>query len=412
MDKRNVVLITLDSVRADHCSFMGYSRKTTPTIDRMARKGIVFTNAIASSVPTGPSIFSLFTSKYLNTSKILDPTVMRSNFKKSRTLAEVLRSYYYKTIAIHNHPWLSEIFGFNKGFEYYLYNVSEFITGRRSSIRWFKDFIKLEGVCLPWEKYYQNIINNIKKLKKPWFMWTILLDTHTPYLPPKHARKWSKSPLSTLKLMYYYTKLRFLKSKHNKKIQLIIDAYDSILYADLFIKRLWEDLKDYDPIVIIHADHGDGFGEHGYYSHPPMLYEELIHIPLVIYNADARYQVDNPFSLIKLANIVLNLLGIEESLYPISYSIEKIIDHNEYEFAQVFENGKRKIAIRLKDWKYIVSEKGEELYNLKNDPYEQNNVIQEHPDIVSDLRKLLKKFLITNKELISIKNICSRIKNR
>jgi len=381
---------------------MGYERKTTPTIDKMAKNGVYFKNAIASSVPTGPSMFALFTSRFLDTSKILDPNTVRSNFHKSKTLAEVLRKHGYETIAVHNHPWLSEIFGFNKGFKYYVYDISEYITGYRKNIRWFLDFIKMEGTCLPWEKYYDRIVSQIKSLKEPWFLWTILLDTHTPYIPPRKVRKWSRS---NLKLLYYYTKLRFLKSKCDRKIKPVVDAYDdAILYADLFIKRLWEDLEKYDPIFIIHADHGDGFGEHGFYHHPPMLYEELIHIPLVIYNADVEGCIENPFSLLKLSNIILNLVGIDDYLYSVKqYSINEIDDRDRWEVAQVFEDGKRKIAIRLKDWKYIIGQRGEELYNLRNDPHEQNNVINDYSDIASDLRMLLNKFIKHEKELKNIR---------
>ena len=101
-EKRNIVLITLDSVRADHCSFMGYHRETTPNIDRMAREGLCFENAIAPSVPTGPSIFGVFTGEYCPIGgEDFSEKKWRKEFKRRKTLAEVLSQKGYNLSLIH-----------------------------------------------------------------------------------------------------------------------------------------------------------------------------------------------------------------------------------------------------------------------------------------------------------------------
>jgi len=397
-DVRNIVLITLDSVRADHCSFMGYCRKTTPTIDRMARKGLYFENAIAASVPTGPSMFSCFTSEFLYTSKILEPKIVRNFFLQSKTLAEVLSNSGYETVAVHRHPWLSRIFGFDKGFRYYSCGDFDRVKSR-NAIKWITDVLKGIGASTPWHEYYDEIIKKIKTLREPWFLWTILLDTHTPYFPP--IKKWNKNRAT---LIYHYAKLKFLKSKYPRKIKSIIDAYDdAIFYADIFIKNLLEDLGSYDPIFIIHADHGDGFGEHGFYHHPPQLYEELIHVPLVIYNSDLKGKIDYPVSLRSLSPTIIKLAGIENT-----FSAKTLLDKTEWAISQVFDNYRR-IAIRLKRWKYIWSETGEELYNLKDDPHEQINVVNEHRDLAMELKNIVKNFVNEEKSKI-IKNTIKRIR--
>ena len=252
-----------------------------------------------------------------------------------------------------------------------------------------KKIIKKESSCIPWEKYYDIIINTVKELKEPYFLWVLLLDTHTPYYPPKHFKHWCKT--NSIYLTYIYWKLNKRDWESDIKDERIIDAYDDcIRYADAFVKRLWNDLEDTDPIFIIYADHGDGFGEHGFYHHPPMLYEELIHIPLVIYNADLKGKVEEPVSLLGLAPAVLEIVGVNNE-----FPSKSLLNYDKgWVLSKVFEKEKRKIAVRMKNWKFIIGQKEEnELYNLKKDTYEQENVINDYPDIVSELKKIVEKHI-------------------
>ena len=407
-------MITLDSVRADHCSFMGYHRKTTPTLDKMARKGLCFENAIASSVPTGPSLVGVFTGDYtLNDSLSGDsPHLWRKEISSRKTLAEALSKKGYTTVAIHGNPWASKLFGFNKGFKYFqdFIEDNENKTSKGFVNNLYKDIlniIKKNSTLFDWERLYPYIIEQIAKVKRPYFLWILLVDTHLPYLPPKKYRVFGSK--STLRLLYLNWRIRnkfkirkntfrILKDNIRKNLikvslkdkRLLIDAYDSsILYADAFIKRLWNDLKDDDPIFIIHADHGEGFGEHGFYYHPPMLYEELIHVPLVIYNADVKGRIDAPVSLVGLASTIMDLINEEES-FPNGSLLN--YDTEGWAICKIFELNKRKIAVRMKDWKYITGENDkDELYNLKKDPYEQKNVIDEHPDLVKIMKEIVNR---------------------
>ena len=397
MSKRNIVLITFDSLRADHCSFMGYERKTTPTIDKMARKGIYFENAVAASVPTAPSIMACFTGDYsLNNAIDFTAEKWRREIALRKTLAEVLLEKGYETVAFHANPYVSSYFGFNKGFKLFIDFVkeSEIETLKSNSklktfIWSIKKIIKKESSCISWEKYYDIIINTVKELKEPYFLWVLLLDTHTPYYPPKHFKHWCKT--NSIYLTYIYWKLNKRDWESDIKDERIIDAYDDcIRYADAFVKRLWNDLEDTDPIFIIYADHGDGFGEHGFYHHPPMLYEELIHIPLVIYNADLKGKVEEPVSLLGLAPAVLEIVGVNNE-----FPSKSLLNYDKgWVLSKVFEKEKRKIAVRMKNWKFIIGQKEEnELYNLKKDTYEQENVINDYPDIVSELKKIVEKHI-------------------
>ncbi len=240
-------------------------------------------------------------------------------------------------------------------------------------------------------------------------MWVLLLDTHTPYILPKKFRKHCNS----LQVYYYAWKLgKALRDKYNlndydkKKI---IDIYDDcIRYADEFVKKLWEDVKDYDPILIIHSDHGDSFGEHGFYQHvaPHWLYEELIHTPLIIYNADVKGNIRKPVSLLGIAPTILELIG-EENVFP---SESLLNNEKEYVISKIISAGKKKIAVRTNECKYMVGQKDEEeLYNLRKDPTEQINLVNDHPDIVKEMREIVKKHIKYESELNNIRDRIRRL---
>jgi len=407
-ERRNIVLITLDSVRADHCSFMGYYRETTPNIDRMAREGLCFENAIASEVGTPSSMITIFTGEYSGINPTADPRPWREVIKNRKTLAQVLSEKGYATGAFNPNAYASSYYGFNKGFSYFedfLYSNEQSSRGtlRRlyakifdiverekkgtfSTLRNFMMFLGKEEIFRSWESYYDLILKWISKAINPFFLWVLIIDTHHPYLAPRRFRKYSNF------FEMWYSNYKLQKSKWKNKLSLrerewLVNAYDdSIRYADSFIRRLWNDLKNLDPIFIIHADHGEGFGEHGLYAHHVhFLYEEFIHVPLVIYNADVKGRIDKPISLLGLAPTILELIG-EENEFPSKSFLNQCED---WVVSEVFEGEKRRVAVRMKDWKFITGQKDEdELYNLKKDPHEQENVINEHPELAKEMKKI------------------------
>lgn len=414
-ENRNIVLITLDSLRADHCSFMGYHRKTTPTMDKMAKNGLYFENAIASGVATGPSMMGAFTGEYCPIgSEDFSGEKWRKEFKKRKTLPQVLLEKGYETGAIHPHPYTSAYFGFNKGFKHFenfvqkgqiedmegSSKIGSFIVGLRK-------IINKEGSNLPWESYYNRITEWIKNYKRPYFLWVFLLDTHTPYLPP--VKRWSQ--LNYWKLSYLYWKIqrRNWETGDKKEIERIRDTYDDeIYYSDKFIKRLWEDLKDDDPIFIIHGDHGDGLGEHGFYRHPPMLYEELIHIPLIIYNAGLKGRQDKPISLLGLSPSILELLG-EEKEFPSKSFLDG--GGGNRVISKVWDGDRRKVAVRMKDWKFITGQKEEdELYLLAEDPYEQKNLVDENSEFSKEMNEMVENHIKHEKEVEKIRNTATKLR--
>jgi len=330
----------------------------------------------------------------------------------------------YYAGAIHENAYVSKYYGFNKGFKYYNDNPTansfKMKIHDKILVPMFRklgfsteipDMIMGVGVCVHWESYYNIIINWIKTVKEPLFLWVLLLDTHTPYIPPRKFRRHCNSFLQA----YYYAwklgKILRAKSKANENNRKkFIDMYDDcIRYADAFVKRLWDDLKDTDPIFIIHADHGDGFGEHGFYQHiaPHWLYEELVHVPLVIYNAGVKGKIEEPVSLLGIAPTILELIN-EKTEFP----SESLLHYDEgYVVSKIFSEGRIKVAVRTKRWKFITGQKEtDELYDLKKDPYEQENVINEYPELAKEMRRIVEIHVKQEMEKRRIRERISRLK--
>lgn len=427
-DKRNIVLVTLDSVRADHCSFMGYHRKTTPTLDKMARKGLVFENAIAAGVGTPASMIGAFTGLFAPLIDEVNPKIWRPEFAGRKTLAQVLSKLGYSTGAVVPNTFASSYFGFNKGFQYF----QDFLGGRTKFyerifervfrknsktaffIRNLINFVLKREVFTPWEKYYEEITDWVEKTKDPFFLWILLMDTHFPYLAPRKFRKWS-SFLSMYCSNWKLQSVNFENRLTEKERQKLINAYDdSIRYADEFVKRLIKDLGDYDPIYIVHSDHGEGFGEHGFYMHgfirnkkAVCLYEELIHIPLIIYNADIMGRIEEPVSLLGLSPTILEMIGKNNEFPSKSF----LRSGNEWVIVRAVENGKIKIAIRMKNWKFITGQKSEdELYNLKDDPFEKENLIHKYPELAKEMKKIAENHIKCEIKINKIRMITKLLK--
>lgn len=390
--QRNIILITIDSLRADHCSFMGYHRETTPTLDKMARKGLYFKNAVAASVPTPTSMYSVFTADYpLTLGKSLH-TELRKQFLERKTIAEVLSEKGYTTISFNKNPYIPPESGYGKGFSI-LKGYSESRIHRLLYLvfkanRNMADLILATGISSDSKKEYKDIIETLEKVSRPYFLWVLLLDTHVPYIPSK--RKYSKH-IHNYIINYKLRKMKWRGKLSTNEKQKLINAYDDcILSADEFVGKLMRETREDDPIFIVHADHGDGFGEHGFYHHPPVLYEELIHVPLVIYNADIKGKIEKPVSLLGLSPSILELIG-EKNEFP---SESFLNDGKEWVISKVFDKGKRKIAVRMEKWKYIEGQKEEgELYNLEKDPAEQENLINDYPDLVKEFRIIIRNHI-------------------
>ena len=370
---RNVVLVTYDSLRATHCGFMGHERATTPTLDRMANNGVAFENAVASGIPTIASMTAVMTGEHSPASpEIGFNETQREQVTSRPKIAEVLSEADYATGALSPNPPASSYFGFDEGFDWF----EDFLARDRGVIerawnrvfhrsieggsaatylRLMRNIVNREEVLQPWEDYYDHILKWRESIEEPYFLWVLLLEPHHPWFPPAEYQEWSSRWDKHRSFRHYWEMLHSdWKPEFDEPVrQRLIDLYDdSIRYGDAFLERLQGDLAGDDPVFIVHADHGEEFGEHGRYGHQPYLSEELTHVPLVIAGVDESRRVQAPVALRELASTIS---GITNTTHPFPGRdlLHDDLEEHPWVTSNVFADGERRIAVRTRDRKFL-----------------------------------------------------------
>lgn len=453
MKQTNLILITIDCLRADYV--VGNSELTPNINRRLLHHSLLFTNATSVSFSTPPSFIAMFSKTYPSEFKGVLSLKLRSS------LVERIRDAGYITIAIHNNPFISRLYGFNEGFDYFYDDlITSKIIGKESyllKIRSFlKERIKSKFLRKILQKIYRRVtveryrkynlwadeINSIfldwlrmeyggRHRNKPFFAWLHYMDLHAPYLPPPDYLPPGMSLEEAIRINQMKDQdLFYIRDK-------VIELYcASLKYLDDALKRFLEELEElgklHNTYVIITADHGHGFWEHGVLGHlSSCLYEELIHVPLIFIGPDLKYQkVEIPVSLYSLFDIIYELLGIRSKLLILDG------EFNEVRYANAFnvisEGGSVKmseqranrldfelseIAIKVKYnhyiYKYIFRFNGKhELYNLTKDPLEKKDVINEEAEIAKELHDIVLKHLKGVRMRDKIRNKVARIRRR
>lgn len=462
--KKNVLLLTVECLRADHMHFLGYSRWTTPILDKLSAKSLTFSNAMVTFPWTPASFKSLLTSRY----PLMDGGIV-SIPKGIKTLPQVLKEHNYHTGAFIPEGWLSKLFNYDRGFEDFhsgirrggkrlakiensvkgLFNKQEQgaakeqkrkAQGRlQETFRHYKDFIK--------QIYPPNARFATAKAKSwirdnqddPFFLLLHYKDPHEPCYPGLKASL--KHGIDSIRvnmrsMMCHATRKPGKIDLSERDIQMLIDLYDEeIRIVDRSIGDLLNTLRELglldDTYVIITGDHGQQFMEHGEFGHGLELYNEVLNVPLLIFGPNIkRERVDTPVSLIDLPPTVLDFLDYEENNFLGISLLDKeerqikarsgIIceeareRRNEYSI----KGGKvkcgidkKKIAVITPSWKYIYKNDGEdELYNLKEDPKEENNRYSEKPAILSALRGRVQEHIDLLEESMGKRALKERIR--
>lgn len=376
---RNVVLVTIDSLRADHCGFMGHRRDTTPTLDSMAADGLQFTNAIAPGPSTPESMPAILTGSYPidggngHDSLLADRRERLSRHMGAReTLAERFRARGYTTGGFSPNPYTSGYFGFDAGFDTY----EDFVGGSRERLysgvldgalagtslaslfpaRVALNWVQREEVFKPWEAFYGDVLRWVREAEQPYFLWVLLMDVHDPYLVPDTYR--TQSRWAT-----YHANWRLWRQGHQPPFSStthtrLLRAYDDATsYADAFLGRLRTDLARDDPLVAVHADHGEAFGEHGTFGHHQRLYEENIHVPFVVAGGPER-TVERPVSLQSVPEMLCALAEGGDLPLPDGPVKTRTLDGD-------------RLALRGRDWKLMRGPDGDTFYDLAADPTER-----------------------------------------
>ena len=381
----NVLFIIIDSLRADHLSGYGYNRNTSPNIDKLSSDSILFKNAIASAPWTSPSIASIFTSQYPVVLGFNDqPVVIKDKFL---TLAEIFQQNKYKTKGIISHVFISSVLKFNQGFQSY---DDENAKGHGH-------------ISSP--SLVEKAISFLKKSrKKNFFLFVHFFDPHFDYIIHEKYNYYP-SYNGTLHSGQNIDRLRANASVLKKDDISFVEAlYDSeISFTDEFIGKLIEKLKDFglfdNTLIVLTSDHGEEFSERGdhWIGHTKKVYQEQIHVPLIVKQPGSCEEkiIEEYFDLIDLMPTIIESANL------------KIPNEHEYEGRAINLKEKDPLinnpiisetrrwanlrSVTWKDWKYIwnLEIKSKELYDLKNDPKESQNIASINKTIINELETIL-----------------------
>ena len=406
----NILVIVVDALRADHVSSYGYSRVTSPNIDKIAQQGVLFEHAIASSSWTQPSHASLLTGRYTYEHKAeLNPLDNRYP-----TIGEALQANGYRTGGFSANVLIfNRRKGFGRGFNHFedYYSLPrewliDSLYGRLFEVYVLHRIFGYSGEIgrKSAEEINDSILKWIDKdQKRPFFAMINYFDVHDPYTPPLPYRSfYSQNPDAGGMIDTYWDDNHIYLSLTPEQVQSEIDGYDGgISYVDVQIGVLLKELKkrgiDKNTMVVILSDHGELFGEHGLFQHLNALYWEAIRVPFIIYwpgHVPAGVRVDRPVSITSLPATLLNLSGIDSGLFP-NLPLAKLwkdptIDWPDpvAELAQIpwsptqnpSAHGAMKSVITPQSH-YIVHERfGAEIYDWNKDSQELNNLINQ-PDM-------------------------------
>jgi arylsulfatase A-like enzyme len=417
----NIILITLDTVRADHLSLYGYSRQTTPNLERWGQQGVVFENAIAPTSWTLASHASMFTGMlpHQHGADWLIPLSTRR-----WTLAEVLRDWGYETAGFTSNLVYGEAgWGMAEGFEHYE-DYRESVPHSLQSLR--LCFGLLSPLYRHWvgpetfERRYafqvnRNILDWLQhRPPGPFFLFINYFDAHDPYLAPlPYAHKFGDySPDLIRRLKFVFATSHANIPEKDKRA--LVDAYDTCLRSlDRALGELFNSLSRgpawEHTVVIITSDHGEGFGEHGAFSHGENLHREAVHVPLIIFGPriPKGVRVSRLVPTQDLFSTVLAFAGM--SVPPVSRTALQrywtpglgSADSDDQVVSELSPKYSGRwcwpqITLRTGQWTYILNLGGsEELYRWPGDPGEQVNLAAstEYYSVRAELRARLRSLI-------------------
>jgi arylsulfatase A-like enzyme len=364
---RNLLLITVDTLRADRLGAWGHDEPTSPSLDAFARDAVRFRNARSTSSWTLPSLASLLTSLHASTLAIWN---YQSSLADSfTTLAERLGDQDFRTAGVGSHTFLAERFGLQQGFDD------------------FDDELVLESLSASHKAISSDLVTDralaYLDAQPPdgprWFLWVHYFDPHRPYLT--HPGISEAFGTETPEQRYH----------------------GEIAFTDREIGRLLDGLADFgladDTLVIFTSDHGEEFGEHGWTGHGKHLYREIVDVPLLVRAPGiAPREVNELVSLVDVPPTTLDLLGLPvpeglagQSLMPAMLG-EALASEPAIAETRLFGQWD---SIEQDSWRLLRLEGGGrfQLFDRESDPSDQRDVASANPEVVKELRGQLERRL-------------------
>lgn len=366
---RNVILITIDTLRADYVSYNGSKHVQTPNLDRLARQGANFTRARTPVPLTLPSHASIMTGLYPSSHGVRDNGTFRLS-ESQITLAQILKRKGYTTAAFIGSFVLDHRFGLAQGFDIYedrtwaKIAMLENPEAERNAEHVYKSFVQW------WKKCDKS---------KPFFIWIHFYDPHAPYEPPAPFReRYKTNPYA-----------------------------GEVASTDSVVGKLIKDLETsgtlQNSIVAMVGDHGEGLGEHQENSHSVLIYNSTLHVPMILFAPDliaGETQIHSLSRTIDLAPTLLDYLGFAKTLgegFSLRTAIEggkapEIPSYSESLYPEFNLGWSSLHGIEAGKFHFILAPKPE-LYYLPTDPGEKQNRVKDFSQVADQLRNKLAPFL-------------------
>ncbi|MFQ5526419.1 MAG: sulfatase [Thermoanaerobaculia bacterium] len=374
----NALLISIDTLRADHLGCYGYERPTSPALDRLCQDSVVFEQAIAQAPSTLHSHASIFTSllphhhgaTWAGRTRLAD---------ECTTVTEVFQSGGYATGAFTGGGQMDRIFGLDQGFDFYEQPGA-------------KDFQEIVTPATAWLG---------RPRENPFFLFLHTYETHHPYTPaPGYLELFEKSYDGDLPDEITVDLLKEINRKEREladgDLEHIIDTYDAeIRSMDAALERLIAYLEDNDlyddTMIVFTSDHGEEFGEHGKVGwHSHSLFDELLRVPLVVKFPGQRHagiRVESQVSSIDIAPTLLKALGLEVPSQFDGRDLTGIADGSDAGKRVAISRMDRQVgrdidSVRTPDWKLYRNQ----LFDLDADPEELWDTALNRPRVIEMLR--------------------------
>lgn len=408
----NLIIISVDTLRADHTGIYGYTKNTTPNLDKWAKDAVVFTNMRTQVPATFPSFAMLLTGRsafdlkiYNNFGSINGQRLEGGHPLDNSTvvLTEILKKSGYSTAAFIANPLLkASLTNLNKGFGEYYVNVAS--SGKSKSFN-----------------VIQQSLNWIDKNKnKKIFLWIHLLEPHVPYLPDKeYGCRFNSGScdltrrITDSEIQSEIEKLSGCKKIPEDKLKFYEGLYDAeIAMADKYIGQITNKLNssglDKNSLIVFYGDHGEGMDHNFYFSHSHELYDSHTKIPFIIqYPYSKGIKISAPLQNTQIFNTLLDTLGVnyldekKQSFEELLYGGLKSKIPEKYLY--FVNTDLSKYSVQRSGYKYIYSLSGsclfnnqrEELYDLDKDPDETFNLIETEKVISRMFKKQLLSYLGT-----------------
>lgn len=420
----NILLIVVDATRAKNLSLYGYTRPTTPNLDRFAERCVVYDAAISPAGWSLPAHASMFTGLYPSRHGAHDQHKFLA--QEHTTMAEWLQARGYDTLAFCDNAYVGPSTGLDRGFERFnkdFSNTPGYLkeVSRKFNIGLASVFGQRDSGARHANKQIQSALRRLKTGDRSFFMFIHYSEPHAPYRLPRKYRRYMPDGISfSTAQQVNQDPWKYLidpDSMDEEDFEALTALYDAeIAYADDRIAQVlgwFDDMKILDQtMVIITADHGENIGDHQMMAHKYCLYDTLLHVPLIIQFPSGTVtpeRVTHQVQTLDLFPTMMAMLGEASSEtfrslqgYDLTSSARHEFTiaeqshpdlttfYKRYPGVDVSRYDRALKMIRTDRYKYIwASDGNHELFDLQVDPGEEQNIIKDQPKIAEDLDRRL-----------------------